>query len=674
MISTRLRRQIFAAVALLLASSPALAQPAPKRLLERAPGQSAQARGRSVAATRHVLARVDSQALDSDRIELPLFDDVQVTARRSSRSHARAGSTVWIGKLELPDRGQVTLASVDGVISGSVTANGRSFEIAMSEDGLHEVREVNHALFPSEDPPLPALELVSSAGSSTSSTTTTSATSSSNGQIDVMVVWTPAARSALGGSTAAIQSVVDLAVANANASYANSQINTSLRLVYSGEVSFTESPSNLSSDLSRLAGTNDEAIDEVHSLRDQYGADIVTLLGSGYASAGYCGIGYLMSSVSTSFASSAFNVVDQSCAGGYLSYAHEVGHNQGLHHDPANASGEPAYSYAYGFQEPSGAFRTVMSYGGATRVQQFSNPNVFYSGLPTGTATQNNAAALNQTAATVASFRSAVGGTTTTCDYALTPTSMTFDASGGTATVDVTTQSGCPWSTGSGASWVNVGSGGSGPGSVVLSVTPNVSGQRSATATVSGMAVSITEAGATVATPCTYTVTPTSLGFSALGESYTVNVTTQAVCSWGATTGTSWVSVGSGTTGSATVVVTASSNSGGSRTGTASVAGQTLTLAQSGAVAPTTTPCRYTLSSTSVTLPARGGTAQVLVTTTSGCAWTARSNTRWLKVAGGASSSGSVTLQVDKASRGGRTGTAVIAGQTVTVIQAGGRK
>jgi hypothetical protein len=80
-----------------------------------------------------------------------------------------------------------------------------------------------------------------------------------------------------------------------------------------------------------------------------------------------------MGTASTSFAPWAFNVVDQSCAAGYLSYAHEVGHNEGLQHDPANASVSPAYPYAYGYQDPSGAFRTVLAYGGAQRVPFFSN-------------------------------------------------------------------------------------------------------------------------------------------------------------------------------------------------------------------------------------------------------------------------------------------------------------
>ena len=329
---------------------------------------------------------------------------------------------MWHGKLEAPYRGDVTLAAVDNALAGSVTMDGRMFEIASTGNGLHEVREVNPALFPTEDPPLEP-DLVSSSGSATVSRAGSSGVADGAGQIDVMVVWTPAARNAVGGTAAAIQSLVDLAVANANASYANSQIATTLRVVYSGEVNFAETPANTSLDLSRLAGTNDGYMDQMHTLRDQYGADIVSLIGSGYAAAGYCGIGYLMSTVATGFAGYAFNVVDQSCAGGYLSFAHEVGHNQGLHHDPANAGSTPSYPYAYGFQDPFGAFRTVMSYGGAPRVQHFSNPNVAYAGSPTGTAAQDNARALNNNAATVANFRPSSAGTPT-CSYTITPTSM----------------------------------------------------------------------------------------------------------------------------------------------------------------------------------------------------------------------------------------------------------
>lgn len=655
---------------LLACAAPAALAQSPKRLLERMPGQPKQPRGASVAATRLELARVDAQALTADRIELTLFDDVRVTARRLSRSHARAGSTVWQGKLEAPDRGEVTLALVDGALAGSVTAGGRTFEIGFSADGLHEVREVDHSLFPTEDPPVDGLDLVSASGAATS-TTTTSGSGTGGGQIDVMVVWTPAARNAAGGTAAAIQSLVDLAVANANAAYAYSNISTSLRLVYSGEVSYTENPSSLSTDLSRLSGTSDGYVDQVHSLRNQYGADIVTLVGSGYASAGYCGMGYLMSSVSTSFAGNAFNVVDQACAGGYLSYAHEVGHNQGLHHDPANAGSSPSYPYAYGYQDPAGYFRTVMSYGGAPRVQQFSNPTVYYGGRPTGTSSQNNAQALNNTAGTVANFRTSAGGTT--CTYSLTPTVMVFSETGGTGTVDVTTAAGCSWTTVNGTDWISVGPGGSGSGSVTVAVAPQTGGQRSATITVAGIAVSITEAGLTTPPACTYGVTPTSLSFGASGGSSSLNVTTPAGCSWTTTGGSGWVSATGGGTDSGGVTVTASANTGSARTASLTVAGQIVTVSQE--AAPASSSCTYVLSSTALSVPSTGGVVQVQVTTTADCGWTARSNTGWMKASGGGTGAGPASFQVNASNSGGsRTATATVADQTVTVIQLAGPK
>ena len=61
-----------------------------------------------------------------------------------------------------------------------------------------------------------------------------------------MVLWTPAARNAVGGTTDAIQSLVLAAVANANVAYANSGVHAQLRLVYSGEVNYTETPSDIS--------------------------------------------------------------------------------------------------------------------------------------------------------------------------------------------------------------------------------------------------------------------------------------------------------------------------------------------------------------------------------------------------------------------------------------------
>jgi len=52
--------------------------------------------------------------------------------------------------------------------------------------------------------------------------------------------------------------------------------------------------------------------------------------------------------------------------------------------------------------------------------------------------------------------------TLNTCTYTLNPTSAHFTASGGTGTVDVTTQSGCEWNATSNSDWITIDSSGSG--------------------------------------------------------------------------------------------------------------------------------------------------------------------------------------------------------------------
>ncbi len=220
-----------------------------------------------------------------------------------------------------------------------------------------------------------------------------------------MVAYTPKVEQIYGAAGA--EALIIQAVAETNQAYANSGINPRLNLVHSVRTNYTES-GDINTDLSRLRATNDGYMDELHTLRDSYGADLVTLIADVPA---YCGLAYRMTSLSASFASSAFSVVHRTCATGYYSFAHELGHNQGAHHDPDNGSGA-IYSYAYGYRDPLKKFRTVMAFncsGGCTRVDHFSNPNVLYNGTPTGDATySDNARTLNNTAATVASFRAQV--------------------------------------------------------------------------------------------------------------------------------------------------------------------------------------------------------------------------------------------------------------------------
>jgi hypothetical protein len=184
----------------------------------------------------------------------------------------------------------------------------------------------------------------------------------------------------------------------------------------------------MSTSLSDLTGTSDGKMDEVHSLRNQLGADQVALV---TADANYCGIAYVMNSswISTAFAPYAFSVVHDDSRYACLStqtLAHELGHNQGDEHNKEDAgTAGGAYSYSYGHRLcQTGGFRTVMSYSctGGTRVSYFSNPNVtLTTGEVTGTATANNALSMTNTKAVVAAFRASTA----------TPTAPTVPAAPG---------------------------------------------------------------------------------------------------------------------------------------------------------------------------------------------------------------------------------------------------
>jgi|GEM_PF-3188600 len=84
--------------------------------------------------------------------------------------------------------------------------------------------------------------------------------------------------------------------------------------------------------------------------------------------------------------------------------------------------------------------------------------------------------------------------------------------------------------------------------------------------------------------------------------------------------------------------------------------------------------CTYTITPTSASVGASGGSGTVTVTAGSGCSWTAVSNAAWITVTSGASGSGNGAVGYSVAANSGsaRTGTITIAGQTFTVTQGAG--
>jgi len=89
------------------------------------------------------------------------------------------------------------------------------------------------------------------------------------------------------------------------------------------------------------------------------------------------------------------------------------------------------------------------------------------------------------------------GSSQAACSFSLSPTNQSFDAAGGTGNVSVQTSSGCSWSATTNVTWISVttGASGTGNGTVVYQVQPNVTGQaRSGSLTIAGQTFTVSQA------------------------------------------------------------------------------------------------------------------------------------------------------------------------------------
>lgn len=354
-------------------------------------------------------------ALKERRLSLPLPDGGTMNLQGRLRNSHPNGSTVWNGTVEGAADSSAIFSQHGKALAGVIRFNGRVFKVQRVADEIHMLMEVSpNEPFPEADPvAIDSFTVTDTAGNGSAVAADTA--SDDGSQIDVMVVYSTNTKERygdFGGDVDGVNAHIALAIAESNQAYSNSQINTQLRLVHTSEVQ--NASGNMSADLSALTSSTDGVMDHIHDLRNQYGADMVSWF---QESSQYCGIAWL----SGTSASHGFSVVASNCATGYYSTAHELGHNMGSHHDSANSGGSSGiYPYSFGYQDPGEAFRTVMAYncsGGCVRQQFFSNPDLTFNGLVTGTADADNARSINNTRTTVSQWRTAVVGLSPTSDF-----------------------------------------------------------------------------------------------------------------------------------------------------------------------------------------------------------------------------------------------------------------
>ncbi|MBW3021336.1 zinc-dependent metalloprotease, partial [Candidatus Woesearchaeota archaeon] len=257
----------------------------------------------------------------AESLVLNLFNSISFTAIKDRFEVRSTNQYTWFGRIEGMKHSQVILTVENGSMAGNITFPYGTYEVRNVGNGVHAIYEINQEAFPEEAPPALAPIMPD-----TPDMAPFSSEADDGSIIDVMVVYTDDVASA----SANIALEIQLAIDETNQSYANSGINQRLRLVHSAEVSYTET-GNLSTDLNSITSKTDGCLDDIHTWRNTHAADAVSFWVENGGD--YCGIAWLMSTVSSSFESYAFSVVARSCATGYYTFGHELGHNMSAHHD-----------------------------------------------------------------------------------------------------------------------------------------------------------------------------------------------------------------------------------------------------------------------------------------------------------------------------------------------------
>eukprot|EP00798_Chlamydomonas_sp_ICE-L_P030649 gene30649-35664_t len=153
-------------------------------------------------------------------------------------------------------------------------------------------------------------------------------------EVDLLVLYTPAAAKAMGGKGATMNKIVNM-IAVTNEIYANSYIHINIRLVGVEKVNYKETPSNSTS----LDDLFEGKVPDSARMRTEYGADLVQMV---TIDSSFCGEA-VAPFVGEWTAETGVSVVSTKCM--RRTSAHEIGHNFGCDHDYYSSVKVEKYKY-----------------------------------------------------------------------------------------------------------------------------------------------------------------------------------------------------------------------------------------------------------------------------------------------------------------------------------------
>ena len=311
------------------------------------------------------------------------FGDYAYSAQKS-----RYDGELWEGAFVGDRFSYVNFVINNEDVVGLITVDGRNFQILSLGSGYALIVKTLPRTIDNPIQGAPAI----TAQAAIAGIDISAAVATSNGSVlDVMVVYSDDALAA----NASIESVITSAFAYTNQALANSGALFRYRVVHKANITYDESTSSsMQTDLTRLTSTTDGIMDDVHTWRNTYGADLVQLWVENANGVG--GLAYVNQTVSSASYAYAFSVVWQ--YNGSSTIAHELGHNMGLSHDRyvSNISMDDYSDYeGYGFIDHLNDVNSIMSYTNectalrgvaCATVPYFSNPNIIRNGVVFGKA------------------------------------------------------------------------------------------------------------------------------------------------------------------------------------------------------------------------------------------------------------------------------------------------
>lgn len=358
----------------------------------------ADARSQALRLNSQLFGELFSDRPSLEPILIPLFADRVIEAKPLFVTHAYGGGRILVLNTDAPNGATSAISVVGDSIHAVFHTEDGAVRVLSRPDGSLVAGDLNSA-----SPLTCATDVVANL-----ERLDNEGLASTTGEVtlDLLVAYSADAAAAYGDLDGMI-AAANFAVWESNAALANSDCQMRVNLVHTYDTGWSETGDH-SDFLTNLQGNGDGQMDDVHTLRDEFGADMVVGIFQDDPSS-IAGRAFdILCSLSASSEADAFCIVRTIAYTGQWTFVHEIGHLCGAQHDTSSGTASCSItSSCYGWVSASGIYESIMAKTSATRLGVFSNPCIpAPDGSPLGsTGAAENWATIEYTDEHVCSYR-----------------------------------------------------------------------------------------------------------------------------------------------------------------------------------------------------------------------------------------------------------------------------